>query len=310
VRSSSPADGGRSPLISAASFSPVRSSDQVDLAVWRLPGRLPAAAATDRPILLAHATGLHALVWAPLAQRLSRFDAIAPDLRGHGDSTTPTGRDMDWNGFADDVLAVVDAMTAAGIDTAGLVAAGHSKGGAALILAEERRPGTFGALYCYEPIVMPSDIAALPDGGGANRLADGALRRRDVFDSRPAAFENYAGKPPFSALDPEALWAYVDHGFVDQADGSVRLSCRPETESQVFRMGGQHHGFEHLAEITCPVSIAAGATSTFGPAAFASRIAEAIPNGRLVEFPQLGHFGPLEDPALIATSISDSFAAV
>ena len=275
--------------------------------MWSLATGQPASIA-DRPLLLAHATGFHALVWTPLAAHLSGFKVIAPDFRGHGDSTTPMGRGMDWDGFADDVLAVVDAMTAAGIDTHGLVAAGHSKGGAALILAEERRPGTFGALYCYEPVVMPSDVAAATNGERSNPLAEGALRRRDVFESRQAAFDNYAGKPPFSALDPEALWAYVDHGFVDQADGSVRLSCRPETESQVFRMGGRHDAFEHLAEIGCPVTIAAGSTSSFGPGAFAPQIAEAIPRGRFVEFVGLGHFGPLEDPAAIATSISDAFA--
>lgn len=308
MRSSTPAGDQRSSLISATSFSPVHSSDQVELAVWQL-ATSPAASITDRPVLLAHATGFHALVWAPLAKQLAGFNVIALDFRGHGDSTRPMGRGMDWDGFADDVLAVVDAMTAAGIDTHGLVAAGHSKGGAALILAEERRPGTFGALYCYEPVVMPSDIAAATNGERSNPLAEGALRRRDVFESRQAAFDNYAGKPPFSALDPEALWAYVNHGFVDQADGSVRLSCRPETESQVFRMGGRHDAFEHLAEIGCPVTIAAGSTSSFGPGAFAPKIAEAIPHGRFVEFPRLGHFGPLEDPAAIAFSISDAFAA-
>ena len=43
---------------------------------------------------------------------------------------------MDWNGFVDDVLAVIDAW-----GVAPLVAVGHSKGGAALLLAEQRRPG-------------------------------------------------------------------------------------------------------------------------------------------------------------------------
>jgi pimeloyl-ACP methyl ester carboxylesterase len=300
VRSSSPANRGGAPLTSAASFSPVHSTGQVDLAVWELAGT-----SSDRPILLAHATGFHAMVWAPLARRLDGFDVFAPDLRGHGDSGPPMGRGMDWNGFADDVLAVVDAMTAAGLDTEGLLAAGHSKGGAALILAEQRRPGTFGALYCYEPVVMPSDAA--PPTGGDNDLAESALRRRDVFDSRQAAFDNYVAKPPFSALDPDALRAYVDHGFIDQADGTVRLKCRPETESQVYHLAGQHHAFDRLAEITCPVTIAAGAVSAFGPAAFAHRIAEAIPNGQFVDFPDLGHFGPLEDPAGIAASIRAAF---
>jgi len=258
--------------------------------------------------LLTHATGFHGMVWAPLARHLEGFVAFAPDLRGHGDSPAPTGRDMEWDGFADDVLAVVDAMAAAGIDVDGLVAAGHSKGGASLLLAEQRRPGTFGAIYCYEPVVVPPDLRSAMGAvnGEANPLAEGALRRRDVFPSKDAAFENYRSKLPFSALDPDALRAYVDHGFADQADGSVRLKCRPEIESAVYRMAGGHDAFDHLGEVACPVTIGRGVVDGFGPAASAPLVADALPHGRLVEFPDLGHFGPLEDPARVAASIIDA----
>ena len=80
--------------------------------------------------------------------------------------------------FADDVLAVVDAL---GLD--GCVAAGHSKGGASLLLAEERRPGTFAALWCFEPIVFPGGG---PGPDGENPMAAGARRRRSTFPSRRA----------------------------------------------------------------------------------------------------------------------------
>jgi pimeloyl-ACP methyl ester carboxylesterase len=299
VRSPTAALGDSTPLSRPAPFSPVPSTDGVALAVHVLAG-----SPGQRPILMTHATGFHALVWGPLARHLPGFEVFAPDLRGHGDSPAPTGRGMVWDGFADDVLAVVDAMTASGIDTIDLLAVGHSKGGAALLLAEERRPGTFGALYCYEPVVMPPDSAmAMPGEGQDNPLAAGALRRRDQFPSRDEAFANYSSKLPFSALDPDALRAYVDHGFADQPDGSVRLKCRPEIESATYRMGGAHDGFAHLGTIGCPVTIATGAVHGIGPAAAASRIADAIPNGHLESFPDLGHFGPLEDPARLAACI-------
>jgi pimeloyl-ACP methyl ester carboxylesterase len=44
------------------------------------------------PLLFAHATGLHAHVWVPLAQRLrSNFHCYAIDARAQGDSTAPPG---------------------------------------------------------------------------------------------------------------------------------------------------------------------------------------------------------------------------
>ena len=40
------------------------------------------------------------------------------------------------------------------------------------------------------------------------------------------------------------------------------------------------------------------------PAAFAPAVADALPHGVLEEHPELGHFGPLQDPAAMAASIS------
>lgn len=272
------------------------STDGVTLAVHDLP---TAGDGSDETVLLVHATGFHGYVWAPLAAHLHVRRALAPDLRGHGDSTPPAGGDFRWEGFADDVLAVVDAL-----DLAGCAAVGHSKGGAALLLAEQRRPGTFRALYLYEPVVMPTEAATT--SSGANPLAEGARRRRPVFASRQSAYDNFAGKPPFSALDPEALRAYVDHGFDDQPDGSVRLKCEPEHESRVYSMGPRHRAFDHLHAVGCPVTVARGGFTDFGPAAFADAIVGALPRGRLEVFEHLGHFGPLERPAEVAAAVEQA----
>lgn len=306
MRASTPSASRRAPL------SPVPSTDQVQLAVHDL-GTVPGAegGVAGRPILLAHATGFHGMVWQPLAAHLTGFHAVAPDLRGQGDSSPPVGRDMDWNGFADDVLAVVDAW---GVDE--LVAVGHSKGGAALLLAEQRRPGTFRALWLYEPVVFPAGALDGPPASEAptpsertspvepsNPLAAGALRRRATFASRQAAYDNYSSKLPLAVLDPEALHAYVDHGFADQPDGTVALKCRPEVESAIFTMASDNGAFEHLSEVRCPVTIARGTEESFGPAAFAQPVVDALPRGRLATFDHLGHFGPLERPAEVAAAI-------
>lgn len=250
-------------------------------------------------MVLCHATGFHGRVWLPVARRLP-FHSFAPDLRGHGDSSAPDG-DLAWQGFAEDVLAVLDAL---GLDD--VLAVGHSKGGAALLLAEQTRPGTFRALYCYEPVVFPT----LPEDRvhhGGNPLAEGALRRRPAFPSIEAAVDNYAAKPPFSALHPDALDAYVRYGFAPDPEG-IRLKCRPEVEAQVYRMGNQHGAFDRLGEVQCPVTVAVGEVTPFGPAAVAEAVASRLPRGTLEEHPDLGHFGPLEDPGRIAARITACFS--
>jgi pimeloyl-ACP methyl ester carboxylesterase len=253
-------------------------------------------------LLLAHATGFHGHVWEPVAIHLSnRFHCIAFDERGHGDSDPAPGGDYDWNGFATDALAVID-----GLDLAAdgpLLAAGHSCGGALLLLAEQRRPGTFAALWTYEPVMVPFDGLPTLEEQGKNPLAAGARKRRATFASTQAAFDNYAGKPPFSVLDPAALRAYVEHGFARQPDGTVRLKCEPESEARTYEMGMHHEAFGGLPKVECPVTVVCGEVTDAFPEPVIRVIAERLPAGRADVLTGLGHFGPLQDPAAIAASI-------
>jgi len=274
----------------------VTTSDGVAIAVHDLGGH-------GAPLLFAHATGFHGMVFAPVARLLQgQFHCYSVDLRGHGDSGMPPEMDFDWHGFARDALATVDGM--------GLTrpfGVGHSGGGAGLLLAEQARPGTFRALYLFEPIVFPP-AGPFPGAGNGNPLADSARRRREVFDSRQGALDNYASKPPFDELDPEALRAYVDHGFADLDDGRVRLKCRGETEASVYENSLGHDAYDHLPEVRCPVTVACGGGSETFRAELVEALVEHLPHARAEIVSGVGHFGPLEDPRLLARSIRSAFA--
>lgn len=284
----------------APSLQRIASTNGVDLAVHDFGGEGPT-------ILFAHATGFHGLVWSPLIDHLvDRFRCVSFDFRGHGDSPAPDNGSFDWAGFADDTEAVIDTLAA---DTdRPLYGVGHSKGGAALLLAEQRRPGTFAALWCFEPIVLSAERRAQSDAMGEHPLATGARRRREVFASRAEAYDNYASKPPLDSLDPAALRAYVDHGFGDLDDGTVRLKCRRENEAAVYSNSTSHTAFDHLGQVECPVTVAAGEITENSPAVFAESVADALPHGRFEHHPELGHFGPLQAPALIAERIGEAFS--
>jgi pimeloyl-ACP methyl ester carboxylesterase len=271
------------------------STDDVEVAIHDFGGDGP-------PLLLSHATGFHGMVWAPLAQHLAdRFHCYSFDVRGHGDSTRPSGGRYAWRGFADDVLATIEAF---GLDRP--FGAGHSAGGAALLMAEEARHGTFRALYCFEPIVLP---ALDPPGPQDNPLSTGAARRRAVFPSKADAYDNYAAKPPLNVLHADALAAYVDHGFRDLPDGTVTLKCLPEDEAEVYRMSLAHDAFARLGEVACPVTVACGEGTDAIDARTVEAQARAMPDGRPEVYPGLGHFGPLEDPARVADAIAAALSA-
>ena len=269
-------------------------TDEVALAVhhWGGTGRIP--------VLLAHPTGFHGLVWAPVADRLVSlgYRVWSFDFRGHGDSgRSPNG--YHWQNFARDVGAVTRHL---GLDgDPRLLSAGHSKGGTALLLHEADHPGTYARLWCYEPIMFPSDDPLPPEF--ENPLSRSARRRRATWPTKDEAERNFASKPPLDALEADALHAYVDHGFRPSEQGGFELKCTPDDEAEIYAMGLSNGAFARLADVIPPTVVACGEHSDAITPAFGRVIAGALPNGTLEVFAGLGHFGPMQDPARVAASI-------
>jgi pimeloyl-ACP methyl ester carboxylesterase len=254
---------------------------------------------TGAPVLLAHATGFHGRVWAPVAERLVAQGrrVWSFDFRGHGDSEP--AESYEWRGFADDALEVTAQLGLNGHPD--LVACGHSKGGAALLLGESLAPGAFARIWTYEPIVFPA--GSVSARAANNSLSDGARRRRNAWSSPAEAHDVYGSKPPLEVMTPESLRAYVDYGFRDRGDGVFELKCRPDVEAETYEMATVNGVWDVLADVAPPVVIACGELShSVGPED-AARIAQRLPDVRVEVFPGLGHFGPQQDPDAIAASI-------
>jgi pimeloyl-ACP methyl ester carboxylesterase len=253
------------------------------------------------PVILAHPTGFHGRVWAPVAHKLTRAGrkVWSFDFRGHGDSDPSPGSTYRWDEFADDALAVTHHLELAGVPE--LLAVGHSKGGAALLWGAVHEPTTYPRIWTYEPIIVPG---ASPIAAADNPLSAGARRRRDQWPSRAEAIASYSAKPPLNALSPGALEAYVEYGMRDRPDGTVELKCRPEDEATMYMMGASLGLFPQLGEVRCPVLVACGETSTSITPDLAEAIADQIPRAKLEVWKGRGHFGPLEDPELAAASMS------
>lgn len=271
----------------------VESTDGVTVAVHDFGGDGPT-------LLLAHATGFHGMVLLALATELRHsFRCIAFDQRGHGASGRPAGGSFTWDGFADDALAVVRAM-----DLDRPSGFGHSAGGAALILAEERCQGTFRDLFCYEPVVLDVAGPLPPEGLPDNPLTIAALKRQEIFASRDAAFRNFSQKAPLSSISPSVLRQYVDYGLADLPGGGVGLKCRREDEAEIYAHGFAHDAFSNLDKITCPVALAYGERTESIGAPFINAMAAKLAGATVLEMPNLGHLGPLEDPGACARAIA------
>lgn len=261
------------------------STDGVELEVHDLGGDGPT-------LLIAHATGMCAGAYLPLAAGLrSSFHVWALDFRAHGRSPAPANHDLGWPGMIDDVLATVEALGGHPV-----AAFGHSMGGACLMGAELRRPGTIARAFLFEPIIVPAGF----DVPGRNPMADAARRRRAGFGSRAEALSRYASRPPLGTWRADALHAYVEHGFADAPDGGVVLRCTPDHEAAVFEGQGKPL-IRDMGAVSTPTVVAYGARDLGpSPAAFAPLVADALPHGEGRRYAHLDHFGPFQDPTTVA----------
>lgn len=260
------------------------------------------------PILLSHATGFHGHCWEPVAARLgSSRHVVAFDHRGYGDADSVDPASIEWSQYGLDALAAARHLSAQH-DGAPVYGVGHSMGGASLVMAALREPKLFKALFVFEPIIFPP-----PDPAGdrpTSPLPAGARKRRSRFASFEEALENFTSKPPMSTFDPQAREAYVRHGFKPTSDGEIELKCLPELEARTYETGGSAPVWNDITSVTTPVWVMSGALAAFQPSSFAHLVAERIPGSTFVRWDEMGHFGPLEQPRLIADYVAAVIATL
>lgn len=257
------------------------------------------------PLLLAHPTGFHGRIWAPVAEALvlAGHRVVSFDFRGHGASDPDPQSQYHWDQFALDALTV-----ARWIDDPRLAAAGHSKGGTSLLAGAAGDPAIYTRLWCYEPIVFPAPAEpALVTPPSPNPLAAGALRRRNEWQSRDEAYESYASRPPLDAMDPRCLRAYVDYGLRDRGDGVFELTCAPETEAAVYSMGPANGVWDRLPSVAVRVVVVGGGESTHANSGHLAELAARLSDSTLEIWTGHGHFGPQADPDRAASSIAATF---
>jgi pimeloyl-ACP methyl ester carboxylesterase len=243
-----------------------------------------------RPLVLAHATGFCGAVWLPLVPELRRrFRVVTLDQRGHGDSDKPAGP-YAWRHFVDDLAGVIDALGLREVD-----AIGHSKGGAAVAGVAATFPGRIGRAVLLDPVLVPR-LAEGQSDPPSSFLADGARRRRMVWDSREQMIESFAARPPFDAWRRDFLDAYVAGGTFVRDDGRIQLKCPGEVEAQVYEGGARSSSLDFLPRVAIPTLLVSGGRSTTLPPERARRAVELLPDGRLEVLSGVGHFVPMEAP--------------
>ena len=229
-------------------------------------------------IVLLHGFTQTGRSWGPAIAALGeRYRALAPDIRGHGESAAL--RPVSFDAVRDDVLALAPERFAL---------AGYSMGGRiALSLA----------------LAAPERVARLVLVGASPGIADAEERR-----ARRAADEALAER-----IEGEGIEAFAAHWsslplFVDQppavaaAAHAARLAQSPADLAAALRglgIGVMEPLWERLPHLEIPVALIVGERDAKFRA-IAERMATALPHAALHVVPDAGHAVQLEAPEAVA----------
>lgn len=103
----------------------------------------------QEPLLLLHGMADHGIVWTSLAESLApQYHCVAPDLRGHGESSKPD-RGYRCKDIIDDLNRLMDAL---GWDTAHVIA--HSWSAKIAAVWARQQPQRFRSLILVDPFFI------------------------------------------------------------------------------------------------------------------------------------------------------------
>ncbi len=260
------------------------------------------------PLLLLHGWPEFWLTWEPVMQRLAdRFEVVAPDLRGFGDSAKPDGP---WGAtdHAADMLALMDALE---MPAAGVV--GHDVGGAFIQAMARAAPERFTGLFLFD-FVYPGIGARM---GTPDRLNEIWYQSFHQMDMAPAllassrqACELYIGhilrhwtcrKDAFD----DVMSAFVDN-FMQQ--GNLAGGFAYYRAAHAGRIAMMRDEAPALPPIAVPTCVRWAEHDPIFPFAWTDRLGETFADLDLAMLPGVGHFPHREDPDLAAREIGRFFA--
>ncbi|WGM41071.1 alpha/beta hydrolase [Caulobacter sp. NIBR1757] len=263
-----------------------------------------------RPIdlVFCHANGFNALTYrtllSPVAEAGHRVLAI--DMRGHGRcelEADPGDGHGSWANFGSDLIGLLETL-----EVPPAVVAGHSMGGTSGLVAAGLRPDLLGRLVLLDPVVMREDVArTLGETAGSSPLAIGALRRRNQFDSREAAYDAYLGRGAFRTWPAAMLADYLADGLVPNEAGGFRLACAPAWEAANFS-AREHRPWPGFFDSTCPIRILKAEIAS--TCQVDDRMDELTATGRITveTIPGTSHFLPMEVPDLVRAALLEALA--
>ena len=243
-------------------------------------------------VVCLHSNASTSTQWRALMDLLApRCRVLAPDLFGAGRGAPwPTDRSVT---LRDEVARLAPVFATAGSP---LSLVGHSYGGSVALMAALAQPERVRAVAVYEPTLfslLEQEQAAHPDGEGIRHAVAAAAAALDAGDTSAAAehfIDYWMGAGAWKRV-PADRQAPIAASMANVRGWAGALTTEP-TPLAAFR------GFDR------PVLYMVGARSPASSRGVARLLTAALPNVRVVEFPELGHMGPVTHPEVVNAAIA------
>lgn len=231
------------------------------------------------PVVLLHPLALSGEVWGEFAGRLAaRFDVIAPDARGHGDSGWD-GNPFGIDDLGDDVAALLDLL---GLPAAHVV--GMSMGGSTAISLAGRYPERASTMFLADTTAWYGAEAPQTWEKRAQGVVAQPREQQVVFQVDRWFTEGFRRRQPAEANRVVGIF----------------LRTSSLAHAQACRALGAMDSRGLLPKITAPVLAVTGVEDYATPPEMGKAIADGVPGGRARVLDALRHMSLVEDPALAA----------
>jgi pimeloyl-ACP methyl ester carboxylesterase len=230
------------------------------------------------PVVFAHGVTLTSRVWAKQFDAFPEagFRAIAFDSRGHGASTIgESGHSVD--NLADDLLSVLE-----GLDLHDAVLVGHSMGGMAVQAFAVRHPD----------VVRDRVRGLVLVSTAARNLVSDARRVRGAVELIGGLTPDVAAvmrQRNLGFLIARVGFGNDPHASHVEATRQMLASCARDTLRDAGRAILAFDVTEGLPELRLPTLVLVGTADALTPPRDARRIADLMPDARLIEYPGAGH---------------------
>jgi pimeloyl-ACP methyl ester carboxylesterase len=246
----------------------------------------------EAPLLvLVHGGRDHARSWDWVARALRRdWHVVAPDLRGHGDSSWAIGGAYTVADFVLDLANLVEALRA---DRIHLI--GHSLGGAVSLVYSGVYPERVARLVAIEGVGPPPQLLArMRDRKPWERMQDWVEQTRGLAGRMPRRYPTLEAaaarmREENAFLSEEQALHLTMHGVIRNEDGTY--SWKFDNYFRAF--APNRFDLEELralwGRIACPTLLVRGSDSWAGDPAEDGRI-EAFRDARSVTIAKAGHW--------------------